>query len=210
MRAHIFDMDGTLLRATSAPALLAAAFGRDGAMAELEERFAAGTATTIDFAHALHGLWGVVPVEVAERAFAAAPIIANVPEVLADIHRRGERACLITMSPAYFAEQFLAFGFDAVFASQFPRSPEVKLDESAILHPHDKPRLAASFCAEHGMDMRDAVAYGDSMSDVFLFKEVGIRVSVNGDHHLEELADVAIEGADLMLAYKAARNLLDG
>jgi phosphoserine phosphatase len=92
MRAHIFDMDGTLLRATSAPALLATAFGRDGAMAELEERFAAGTASAVDFAHALHTLWGVVPVEVAERAFAAAPIIANVPEVLADIHRRGERA----------------------------------------------------------------------------------------------------------------------
>jgi phosphoserine phosphatase len=149
---------------------------------------------------------GVVPIEIAQRAFAGAPLLANIREVLTDIHGHGERACLITMSPDYFAEQFLEFGFDSVFASRFPRSPDVPLDESAILNPEDKPRLAAVFCAEHGMRMRDAVAYGDSMSDVFLFKEVGLRVAVNGDHHLAELADIAVEGPDLMPAYSAARH----
>ncbi len=104
---------------------------------------------------------------------------------------------------------FLEFGFDSVFASRFPRSPEVALDESAILNPEDKPRLAARFCAEHGLEIRDAVAYGDSLSDVFLFEEVGLRVSVNGDHHLAELADIAIEGTDLMAAYTAARTWCD-
>lgn len=68
--------------------------------------------------------------------------------------------------------------------------------------------LAAEFCAEYGFDMRDAIAYGDSMSDVFLFKEVGLRVSVNGDHHLAELADIAVDGPDLMPAYTAAREWL--
>lgn len=210
MRAHVFDMDGTLLRRTSAPALLAAALGQDGSLEELEERFAAGTATAVDFARALHEMWGVVPNEIARRAFAAAPLLANIGEVVADIHDRDERACLITMSPDYFAEQFLQFGFDRVFASAFPRSREAPLDESAILNPQDKPRLAARFCAEHGLELRDAIAYGDSMSDVFLFGEVGLRVSVNGDHHLAELADVAVEGPDLMVAYQAARDWCDG
>jgi phosphoserine phosphatase len=135
MRAHIFDMDGTLLPRTSAPALLAAALGRHGTLAELERRFSSGTATAAEFGRALH--------------------------------------------------------------------------ESAILNPEDKPLLAARFCAEHRLDMRDAVAYGDSMSDVFLFKEVGWRVSVNGDHHIADLADVVIEGADLMAAYTAARQWCD-
>jgi len=58
--------------------------------------------------------------------------------------------------------------------------------------------------------MRDPVAYGDLMSDVFLFEEVGLRVSVNGDHHLAELADITVEGPDLMLAYRAARDRCDG
>ena len=57
--------------------------------------------------------------------------------------------------------------------------------------------------------MRDAVAYVDSASDVFLFGEVGLRVSVNGDGHLAELADLAVEGPDLMVAYRAAREWFD-
>ncbi len=44
---------------------------------------------------------------------------------------------------------------------------------------------------------------------MFLFGEVGLRVSVNGDHHLVELADIAIEGTDLMAAYTAAREWCD-
>ena len=209
MRAHVFDMDGTLVRSTSAPLLVATALGRGDSLLELEHRFATGAATAVDFARAMHEMWGVVPPDVARRAFVSAPLIENVREVLADIRLRGEVACLITMSPGYFAEQFLEFGFDAVFASRFPRSAEVALDEGAILNPEDKPRLAARFCAEHGLRLRDAVAYGDSMSDVFLFGEVGLRVSVNGDHHLAELADIAVEGSDLMLAYRAAREWCD-
>ncbi len=208
MRAHVFDMDGTLLHGTSAPVLLAAALGQPDSLHELEERFATGTATAVDFARAIHEMWGVVPPEVARQAFAAAPLLANVREVLQDIRRRDERACLITMSPAYFAELFLDFGFDAVFASRFPADADTALDESAILNPKDKPRLAERFCREHGLELADAIAYGDSMSDVFLFDEVGFRISVNGDHHLEERSDIAVEGTDLLVAYEAARRLV--
>jgi phosphoserine phosphatase len=154
-------------------------------------------------------MWGVVTPEIARQAFAAAPVLANIREVLADIRQRDERACLITMSPDYFAEQFLDFGFDAVFASRFPRDAETPLDEAAILHPEDKPRLAERFCAGHGLGLADAIAYGDSMSDVFLFEEVGVRVSVNGDHHLAERSDIAVQGTDLLPAYHAARKLWD-
>ncbi len=69
--------------------------------------------------------------------------------------------------------------------------------------------LAERFCTEHGLAIEEAVAYGDSMSDKFLFGEVGLRVSVNGDDHLADLADIAIEGADLMVAYRAAREWCD-
>src|SRR3954469_17899009 len=202
-------MDGTLLHGTSAPVLVAAALGQPDALEALERDFAAGTATAVQFARRLHEMWGVVPPEVARQAFAAAPVLANIREVLADIRARDERACLITMSPDYFAEQFLDFGFDAVFASRFPRSADVALDDSAILKPRDKPVLAARFCAEHGLALEDAIAYGDSMSDVFLFDAVGIRVAVNADHHLAERSDLAVDGTDLLPAYQAARQLCD-
>ena len=206
----MFDMDGTLLHGTTAPILLAAALGEDAALAALEERFATGAASTVEFARALHELWGVVTPEVAATAFAAAPVVTNLREVLDDIHARDERACLITMSPDFFAERFLDSGFDAVFASRFPRAADTPLDEAAILSPEDKPLLAERFCAQHGLDLAEAVAYGDSMSDVFLFEAVGVRISVNGDHHLAERSDVAVTGTDLLVAYRAARELLDG
>jgi hypothetical protein len=47
------------------------------------------------------------------------------------------------------------------------------------------------------------------MSDVFLFDAVGIRVSVNGDHHLAGRSDIAVGGTDLLPAYQAARRLSD-
>ena len=206
----MFDMDGTLLHGTTAPILLAAALGHDAALVALEERFATGAASTVEFARALHDLWGVVTPEVAATAFAAAPVVTNLREVLDDIHARDERACLITMSPDFFAERFLDSGFDAVFASHFPRAADTPLDEAAILSPEDKPLLAERFCAQHGLDLAEAVAYGDSMSDVFLFEAVGVRISVNGDHHLAERSDVAVTGTDLLVAYRAARELLDG
>jgi phosphoserine phosphatase len=209
VRAHVFDMDGTLLHGTSAPLLLAAALGGGDGLAVLEERFATGTMTALEFGRELHAMWGVVAPEIAQRAFSGAPVLDNLSPVLADIRARGERACLITMSPDYFAEQFLDFGFDAVFASRFPRDADAPLDETGILEPRDKPRLAARFCEEHSFKLAEAVAYGDSMSDVFLFREVGVRIAVNADHHLADLADVTITGTDLLPAYDAARRLLD-
>jgi phosphoserine phosphatase len=207
VRAHIFDMDGTLVRGTSGPVLVAAALDQPDAMRVFEERFAAGALTAVQFAQELHAMWGIVASEVIERAFAAAPLLANIREVLADIREREERACLITMSPDYFAERFLDFGFDAVFASRFPRDADTPLDEAGILTPADKPRLAADFCAEHGLAIEHAIAYGDSLTDIYLFDAVGVRVSVNGDHHLADRADIAVEGTDLMVAYRAAREL---
>jgi phosphoserine phosphatase len=210
MRAHVFDMDGTLLHRTSAPLLLASALGSGDGLAALEERFATGAMAAVEFARELHAMWGVVAPEVSRRVFSEAPVLENLSEVLADIRARGERACLITMSPDYFAEQFLDFGFDAVFASRFPRDAGTPLDEAGILEPRDKPRLAAAFCDTHGLALHGAVAYGDSMSDVFLFREVGVRIAVNADHNLADLADVTIHGTDLLPAYRAARRLLDG
>jgi phosphoserine phosphatase len=49
MRAHVFDMDGTLLHGTTASVLLAAALGRPDSLDVLEERFAAGALTTVEF-----------------------------------------------------------------------------------------------------------------------------------------------------------------
>lgn len=208
MRAHVFDMDGTLLRGTTASLLMAGVLGAREQLRALETRFAAGGQTNADFARTLHATWGPVPAASAAEAFAAAPLLRNIDAVVGDIHERGERACLITMSPDYFAEHFLQFGFDAVYSSRFPRDAATPLDAAAILTFEDKPRLARAFCVEHGLRVEEAVAYGDSMSDVPLFDVVGYRISINGDHHLQDLCDVAVRGDDLWAAYEHARRYI--
>lgn len=129
--------------------------------------------------------------------------------MLRDIHARGERACLITLSADYFAELFLPLGFDAVYASTFPRDARIPFDPGKILFAEDKARLARVFCEEHGLLLDEAVAYGDSISDAYLFEAVGYRISVNGDHHLRDLCDIEIRGNDLCEAYRAARRYID-
>jgi phosphoserine phosphatase len=210
MRAHIFDMDGTLLRGTTAALLLAQVLGTQDALRLLEERFGAGKHTAVEFAQNLHEAWGVVPAAAATAAFANAPLLDNVEAVLRDIQARGERACLITLSPDYFAELLLPFGFDAVYSSTFPRDARIPFDPAKILTFEDKPRLARVFCDEYGLRLEEAVAYGDSISDALLFQAVGYRISVNGDHHLRELCDIEVRGNDLYDAYRAARQYIDG
>jgi phosphoserine phosphatase len=209
MRAHIFDMDGTLLRGTKASILLAHVLGTENALRALEERFAAGKHTSVEFAQNLHATWGVVPAAIAVEAFANAPLIDNVEAVLRDIRARGERACLLTLSPDYFAELFLPLGFDAVYSSTFPRDARVPFDPGKILSAEDKPRLARVFCEAYGLRLEEAVAYGDSISDVLLFEAVGYRISVNGDYHLRDRCDIEVRGNDLYDAYRAARRYID-
>jgi len=73
MRAHVFDMDGTLLHGTTASLLLAGALGGGDGLAALERRFASGTLTAVEFARELHAMWGVVaPVHALGRAPASA------------------------------------------------------------------------------------------------------------------------------------------
>lgn len=93
--------------------------------------------------------------------------------------------------------------------TSFPRDAATPFDADGILTFEDKPRLARAFCAEHGLRIEEAVAYGDSMSDVPLFDAVGYRISINGDHHLRDLCDVDVRGNDLWAAYHHARRYID-
>lgn len=50
MRAHIFDMDGTLLRGATAVLLLAQVLGMEDTLRALDESFGAGKHTSVEFA----------------------------------------------------------------------------------------------------------------------------------------------------------------
>src|ERR1043165_6760407 len=182
---HAFDMDGTLLPGTSANIEVARSLGLSRQIAALEDEFTAGRLDTKGFAHSIFELWGVLRAEDVQEAFEAAPKLRRIRDVVDDLHSRGHKAIIITMSPDFFGEGFIEYGFDAVLASRFPRSIDQLLDPSAILTPADKPTLAHDFCRANAIEDGSIIAYGDSRSDAALFARARVAIAVNGDRHVQ-------------------------
>ena len=208
---HVFDMDGTLLRGTTAAIEISRRIGRLEPLAELERGFAAEELTAADFAVEIRALWDDLTAELVAEIVADAPWIEGIEDVCRDIARRGERSMLITMSPHFFAEHLGDRGIDAVRASQFPPLPfAAPVDPAGILNPADKVRLTEAERAVHGLPRSACVAYGDSMSDLPLFAVLENTVAVNADAALERAARVVYRGEDLREAYEHGRALLAG
>lgn len=209
MSLHVFDMDGTLLRGTTASLQIARHLGSTEELVKLEAQFAAGEIDTRGFAAAIHQLWRELTPSSVAGAFASGPWLTGIREVCADIRERGERSVVITMSPDFFARHLLELGFDDVVASRFPAPPFAEpLDPANILTPDDKVRIVNEMCEQYDLSHSRCVAYGDSMSDAPLFRQLTRTIAVNADHHLAELATLSYRGSDLAEAYALGRTLL--
>ena len=207
---HVFDMDGTLLRGTTAAIEISRRIGHLEPLAELERRFATEEISAPDFAVETHALWADLTTELVAEVVAGAPWIDGIDDVCADIGERGERSMLITMSPNFFAEHLGVRGIDVVCASRWPAPPfAAPIDPAGILSPADKVRLTEAERAAHGLPRDACVAYGDSMSDLPLFAVLQNTVAVNADPALERAARVAYRGEDLRGAYAYGRAMLD-
>ena len=203
---HVFDMDGTLLHRTTAGVQIARRLGCLPDLLDLEESFAAGTLDTRAFSAAIAVLWQGITAEVVAEVFRASPWIGGLPEVLADVRNRGEHSLVITMSPDFFAEQLLELGVDEVAASRFPPLPLASIpDPEDILTPADKVTIVEAVLARHGLTEQKCVAYGDSGSDIPLFRWLPHTVAVNAAADLAELAAISYAGNDLREAYRLAR-----
>lgn len=208
---HIFDMDGTLLRGTTASLELSRHLDRLPPLHDLEDRFARNEISTPDFAAAIRELWHDLTPDTVAMVAADAPWIDGISEVCADITARDEHSMAITMSPDFFAEHLLTLGVDIVRASTFPALPFTQaVDPAGILDPTDKVRLAEAERIEQGLSIDVCVAYGDSVSDVPLFAALKNTIAVNADPALEATARIAYRGEDLRDAYTLARGVLAG
>ncbi|HWI74842.1 MAG TPA: hypothetical protein VNT55_22970 [Baekduia sp.] len=139
---HVFDMDGTLLRDTSAGHEISRRMGTMDELAELEARWAAHEITEPQFAAGIRAMWGELTHDVVAAVVADAPWIAGIDRVCAGIAARGETSMLITMSPDFVAQHVLTFGVAHVRASAFPDLPFARdIDPAGILTPADKVRL---------------------------------------------------------------------
>ena len=201
-RLHVFDMDGTLLPGTTASLEIARYIGGSEWLHSLEEEF--GQLDTVGFAAALHRGWhGLTEADVV-GAFVAAPKLGGIRRTVRAIQWSGDIAAVVSMSPDFFVDQWLAYGFHAAAGSGFGPLPLSGATFAAdrILTFDDKPRIVAELRLEHGADT--VIAYGDSQWDVPLFGVADVSVAVNADRHVSGLATVAYRGDDLYAAYELA------
>ncbi len=207
-RLFVFDMDGTLLIKTTACLEIAKATATLEHLHMLEKQFADGEMDAFGFAKQIGALWGMLDEAIVRSAFEATPKLEKIKDVTALIRRGGGTSCLITMSPDFYAHLFYDFGFDFIGASAFPRSLEEEILPEKILNPKDKAVLVQKWCAQLGLEMNRCVAFGDSMSDYLLFKELEHTVAVNADATLRTLARYQYDGSDLHAAFLTVCNEL--
>lgn len=206
-RLHVFDMDGTLLRGTTASLEIAGQLGCRDTLVELEEKFAAGTVGAYDFAAELHTIWSDLTPTIVETAFTTAPWIGGLKEVLADIRAKGEYSIVVTMSPDFFAQHLSTFGVDRIIASRYPPLPfRSRPSRADIMTPIQKVHAVDCVLSDLSLDHDRCIAYGDSTSDIPLFRYLRHTVAINATTNLRALAKLHYDGEDLRVPYQAVRS----
>ncbi len=197
-RLFIFDMDGTLLPNTTAMIQIAEITGHGKELAILEKEYLDKEIDNHQFAKKLYDLWKDLSIETIREAFNKTPKLKNIEKGLRKIKKGGGIPCLITAAPEFFANHFLDSGFEFIFASKPFNLTERRHTPESVLHAKDKPVLAARLCERLNLDFRESAAFGDSHSDIPLFKALTHTVSVNGDAHIMPFAKHHYNGQDLM------------
>ncbi|MFE0512905.1 HAD family hydrolase [Streptomyces sp. NPDC058964] len=204
-RLHLFDLDGTLLYGSSAPLEISRQLGLEAETVALERAISGGRIGPPEYATQVHALWTELTQAHVSAAFEAAPWLARIREVWAQIRNAGDYCAVVSLSPSFFVELLLDWGAHAAFGSRFPTLPFTEpVDPAGVLNSAAKVRIADRLCQEFGVTRADCVAYGDSASDRDLFAVVPVSVAVNADAHLAGLATRSYTGRDLWDAYELA------
>ncbi|MFF3334246.1 HAD family hydrolase [Streptomyces sp. NPDC002888] len=202
-RLHLFDMDGTLLHGTSAPVEISRQLGLEAETVALDQAISAGLIDPPEYAAQVYSLWAELTEAHVAAAFEAAPWLARIREVWAEIRRAGDYCAVVSLSPSFFVERLTGWGAHATHGSRFPAVPFTEpVDPAGVLTAAAKVRIADELCRKFGVTRADCVAYGDSLSDLDLFGAVPVSVAVNADSHLSGLATHSYMGKDLWDAYE--------
>lgn len=194
-----FDLDGTLLPRTSTGSLLAERFGYGHLIEELNSAYSAGQVSNHEVAH-LSAPWfaGRSLVEV-DSVLSGAPWIDGIDEVTARLREASVIPVLATVAWEFSARLVAErFGF-AAWCGTLMLETEGSLD-GMLARPceaSDKARFVAQFCSYAGVPLHDAVAVGDSRSDLPTFNVVGRSIALNADDDARHAATKAVDTADL-------------
>lgn len=197
--AVFFDVDGTLVPATSSSQFLAARLGHLDELAAAEEEYERGSRDNRSVSTLDAGGWTGHREDEVRSWLADLPVVDGIVEVVARCRELALVPYLATLAWAPVGAHLCrAFGFEG---SSGPTLVEVggeytgevahHLDEfgkrDEALRTADRLGLSAARCA----------AVGDSRSDLPLFREAGLAIAFNADAAASAQADVSVAGHDL-------------
>jgi phosphoserine phosphatase len=204
-RLHVFDMDGTLLRGT-ATIELARQMGQLEAGEKIERQWVEGTISDNDFWLRLLEICQDASAADLQDAFENAPWMDGIAETFADIKSRGEEAIVISQSPTFFVRGLERWGAAETYGSTVEIGQP--LVNSATLMPMVKVTITGSALAARALSPDDCVVYGDSSSDMELFRTYPNSVAINPTPALASLAATRYVGTDIREAYALGRQLI--
>lgn len=209
--AAIFDLDRTLLRTSSTPAINASLFeaglvGRESvpgqslilgfydAFGETVPSMALARAA----AWASRG-WAVGTVDLAAKRAAErleAIVLPYVRPLLEKQKEAGRILVLATTTPHHLVAPFAErMGFDAVVATRYATGvDEAGIEryngrlEGSFVWAMGKLRAVRDWASSEAVDLRDSAAYSDSIYDLPLLSSVGEPTAVNPDLRLQAVA----------------------
>lgn len=205
-KIHVFDMDGTLLRGAAVEEISRHLGCFDEATA-LEQAWRRGEMPDEPlFWERVLGLWASATEADFDEAFESAPWMMRVPEVFSDIAARGEHSVVISQSPLFIVQRLKRWGVHTAFGTTVERGVQCHIEQ--LLQPEHKVEITRDLANKLGLSLSDCVAYGDSTSDVELFRELRRTVAVNPTDATKALAAKTYEGHDMWDAYQIGRALL--
>jgi phosphoserine phosphatase len=79
-----------------------------------------------------------------------------------------------------------------------------------LLAADDKVTIVKKLLRHYNLGTNDCVAYGDSTSDIPLFRWLPHTVAINASPQVRQLATAHYDGLDLREAYEIGRALISG
>ena len=206
MVLHVFDMDGTLL-VGSACLEISRAVGALEETIAIEEEWARGEISDNGFWVRCLPLWNGITDEQIDRAFTRSAWLAGVKETFTDIRDRNEYSVVISQSPKFFFERIQRWGLNYAYGALVrPGNAE---GAEKLVSSENKLEITDTLLSQLGLNRRQCVAYGDSSSDIALFRALESTVAVNAKKEIQDLAQAKYSGPSIWEAYEAGRQLLD-
>jgi phosphoserine phosphatase len=199
-RLACFDLDGTLVQATSVSQHLADHFGQSTQMTELERRYAAGDISNAVVADEQAAMYGGVPLAQVVKALDDIPCIEGIDTTVSTLRKQDVDSLLCTVTWSFAAEEFCRrHGFAKGSGTEIDVEPDGRLTGRVRRHfdEWDKLEFVRSHCAETGVGLENCIAIGDSRSDVPLFEAVGFSIAINATEQAREAASATLDTENL-------------